>query len=271
MFGVGDLPIEVRGWSREVSDVGFEYLPTVSETFSPCPTHRDVYLRHVVGVHMKPNDAINVGRLLHEVFLSPFRLINRVEPGSLVDELYRLKQGVIGQMPDGLREFSARVFDYSASLLMNIALGEYPMPVSVEPQLEGTLIGFSDVIRPDLVIGAIPLEVVVTDNEEYLSRKELALAAYALAIEAYLGNPVNYGILISLNVKLGKISLRPIMIDDTYRRSVIRERNEVARIVVRRDDPGIASKCPETCPFREYCLGGYNEGGGDKASQNIRE
>lgn len=263
LFGVGDLPVEVRGWSKEVVDIGFEYLPSVSEVFSPCPTHRDVYLRRVVGVQVRPNEAINVGRALHEVFLSPFRLINRVGLGRLVDELYGLKQEVVKQVPSDLVDFASYVFDYAAGLLMDFVVGEYPVPISVEPQLDGTLIGFSDIIKPDLLIGLIPVEVVVSDNNEYLSRKELALTAYGLAVEAHVNNPVNYGVLITLNPKLGRIQPRLVVFDDSYRRSVIRERDEVARIIVRKDDPGVAPKCPESCPLRDHCLGGRGEARGN--------
>ncbi|MGC8544284.1 MAG: CRISPR-associated protein Cas4 [Vulcanisaeta sp.] len=35
----------------------------------------------------------------------------------------------------------------------------------------------------------------------------------------------------------------------------MRERNEVARVVSRRDDPGPAPRCPDSCPFKEVCRG----------------
>ncbi|WP_069808144.1 CRISPR-associated protein Cas4 [Vulcanisaeta thermophila] len=137
LFSVGDLPIEVRGWSREVSDVSLEYMPSVSEVFSPCPTHRDVYLRRVLNVAVKPNDSLNLGRALHDVFLAPFRLINRVGVGGLIDELFRLKQDVISQVPGDLRGFASIVFEHSARFLMDITLDDYPIPISVEPGLGG--------------------------------------------------------------------------------------------------------------------------------------
>ncbi len=85
VLGFGDLPIEVRGWSREVSEVYYEYLPTVSETFTPCPTHRDAYLRRVVGAKAPVNNSLGVGRVLHDAFLTPFRVVSRLDAGSLLN------------------------------------------------------------------------------------------------------------------------------------------------------------------------------------------
>jgi len=85
ILGLGDLPIEVRGWSREVSEVYYEYLPTVSETFTPCPTHRDAYLRRVVGVKAPVNNSLGVGRVLHDAFLTPFKVVYRLDAGSLLN------------------------------------------------------------------------------------------------------------------------------------------------------------------------------------------
>ena len=91
VFGVGDLSVELRGWSREVGEVDFEYLPTVSEAFSPCPTHRDVYVRRVLGLQPRVNDSLSVGRALHELFLAPLGLVNRVGAGDVIEELSSLK------------------------------------------------------------------------------------------------------------------------------------------------------------------------------------
>jgi len=45
---------------------------------------------------------------------------------------------------------------------------------------------------------------------------------------------------------------------DDVRRAAIRERDETARIVSRKDDPGSGGRCPQSCPFYDYCMGGGN-------------
>ena len=238
VLNIGDLPIEVRGWSQDVREVAFEYLPTVSEVFTPCLTHRDVYIRRVLNIQPRVNDALAIGRLLHEAYLAPFRLLNRASRGSVIDELAELKAKILNDLPGEVAEFGKVVFEEASRVVMDVIYDGYPLPISVEPQLEGSIIGFSDGIKPDLLVGLIPVEVAVTDNQDYIARKELALTAYALAIEAYLGNPVNYGILIVLNPTLRSIQYRQVILSDPLRRSVLRERDEVARIVARKDGPG---------------------------------
>ena len=94
VFGVGDLPVELRGWSREVGEVDFECLPTVSEAFSPCPIHRDVYVRRVLNLQPRVNDSLSIGKALHELFLAPLRLVNRVGAGDLSSLKAQLLSGL---------------------------------------------------------------------------------------------------------------------------------------------------------------------------------
>lgn len=176
VFGVGDLPVELRGWSQEVREVSLEYLPTVSEAFSPCPTHRDVYVRRVLRLQPRINDSLSIGRALHELFLTPLRLVNRVGAGDVIEELSNLKAQLLSDLTKDLVDFGKVVFEASSRILMDLVYDGYPIPIAVEPSLEGTVIGFSDVIKPDLVIGSLPVEVVVSENPDYLARKELALA-----------------------------------------------------------------------------------------------
>jgi CRISPR-associated protein Csa1 len=256
VLGFGDLPIEVRGWSREVSEVYYEYLPTVSETFTPCPTHRDAYLRRVVGVKAPVNNSLGVGRVLHDAFLTPFRVVSRLDAGSLIEGLAKAKGELLGSVPNDLVNVASVVYDFGARFAIDLRLESYPLPVAIEPELSGNLVGFSDVIKPDLVLGLIPVEVVVSDNQDYITRKEEALAVYAMALEAMWGNPVNYGILVVINPRTASLVTRQVVLTDDIRRAAIRERNEVARIVSRRDDPGPSPRCPQSCPFYDYCRGG---------------
>jgi len=258
VLGLGDLPVEVRGWSREVSEVYYEYLPTVSETFTPCPTHRDAYLRRVVGVKAPANNSLGVGKVLHDAFLTPFKAVYRLDAGSLVEGLARAKGELLGSITNDLVGAASVVFDYGARFAMDLKLESFPLPVAVEPELSGSLVGFSDVIKPDLVLGMIPVEVVVSDNQDYIARKEEALAVYAMALEAMWSNPVNYGILVIINPRTASLIARQVVLTDDVRRAAIRERDETARIVSRKDDPGSGGRCPQSCPFYDYCMGGGN-------------
>ena len=140
------------------------------------------------------------------------------------------------------------------------------LPVSVEPSVPGGSVGFADVVRPDLLVGLIPVEVVFGSPETlYGSRKELAVAAYGLAVEAWTGNPVDYGVVVYVRDVGGMPALdwRVVVLDDGLRRRVLRERDETAMIVDEGFDPGPGDPkvCPEWCPFRGVCFG---EGVGGK-------
>ena len=172
VLGFGDLPIEVRGWSREVSEVYYEYLPTVSETFTPCPTHRDAYLRRVVDAKAPVSNSLGVGRVLHDAFLTPFRVVSRLDAGSLVEGLAKAKGELLGSVSNGLVNVVGVVYDFGVRFAVDLRLGSYPLPVAIELGLGGSLVGFSCVIRPGLVLGLIPVEVVVSDNQDYIAREE---------------------------------------------------------------------------------------------------
>ncbi len=61
---------------------------------------------------------------------------------------------------------------------------EEGIPISVEPAIPGAPIGLSDIIKPDILVGFIPVELVTSSpTEELINRKDIAITAYALAIE----------------------------------------------------------------------------------------
>ena len=155
-----------------VEEVDFEYLPTVSETFSPCPTHRDTYARRVLNLQPRINDSLSIGKALHELFLAPLRLVNRVSAGDVIEELSSLKAQLLSDLPKDLVGFGKVVFETSSRVLMDLVYDGYPIPMTIKPSLEGTVIGFSDVIRPDLVIGSVPVEAVISDNPDHLAKKD---------------------------------------------------------------------------------------------------
>ncbi len=93
-------------------------------------------------------------------------------------------------------------------------------------------------------------------SEELTNRKDIAVTAYALAIEAWIGHPVDIGVVLHIGIN-GKprLTWRVVKIDDTLRRAFLDMRDNVARIIEHGDDPGPASSCPRTCPFYGVCHG----------------
>ncbi|WP_243668750.1 CRISPR-associated protein Cas4 [Vulcanisaeta sp. JCM 16161] len=85
---------EIRGWVRDAVAPRHSVRPTVSEVSSPCPTKRDTYLRRVAKIPMEDSESLRLGRLIHEVFLAPFR---ESIPFSQLDTKF---EGIISEYGD---------------------------------------------------------------------------------------------------------------------------------------------------------------------------
>ncbi len=222
----GEAIIETRGWDWQILQHKYRVRPSISDVTSPCPTKRDVYLRKVLGMRME-GKVLEIGRKVHEAFMAPFKGRRYESDDPLLRSVYE----------EGLRRY------WSSK--------EEGIPIAVEPEIPGSSIGLSDTLKPDFVVGFIPTEIVYGNDK----RKELALAGYALALEAWTGHPINYGVIIAVN---GKISWKVVIITEKLRRKFIEMRDYVARLLSEREDPEVAETCPKTCPFYGVCHEGAN-------------
>jgi CRISPR-associated protein Csa1 len=117
-------------------------------------------------------------------------------------------------------------------------------------------IGLSDYVKPDLMVGFIPVDIALAPSfDRGFERKELALAGYALAIEAWTGHPVDYGVAIYVNLNgESMLSWRVVRIDDSLRRAFLDTRDRVAMILEHPEEPPQPpDQCPQTCPYFEVC------------------
>ena len=244
---------EVRGWRYDVVATRYCSRPSVSDVTSPCLTKRDIYLRKVLRVRVD-SKVLSLGRAVHEVFLYPFRY-----RGEDFERLVHGFRHVLRQYQD-LRQYW-RFFEkvFRKALTLSLISEEEQVPVSVEPYIPAGSIGLSDFVRPDLMVGFIPVDLVLVLGSHGLERKELALAGYALAIEAWTGNPVDVGVIIGIHMGDDtRFTWRVVRIDDSLRRRFLEVRDEVARILDYGEDPERPSSCPSTCPYREVCWNGGN-------------
>lgn len=252
----GSVAAEVRGWRFDLVAPRYGYRPSVGEVASYCPTRRDVFLRRVIGVR-EPNrySGAVYGKFVHEVLLEPFRLVDQgvwdVEGLAAAKRRLFRRLGVYGR-------FLERVYDLGVALALQVIV-DGDIPVRVEPQVPGAAVGLSDTVRPDLLVGILPVEVTTASPDAlYGERKRLALAGYALALESWTGVPVDYGVVLyvrEVGGSMPRLDWRVVAIDDGLRRRFLRARDEVAMMVENRVDPGVADECPEWCPLRGACLG----------------
>jgi CRISPR-associated protein Csa1 len=240
---------ELRGWKFELTGPKYYSRPSVSDVTSPCPTKRDVYLRRVLRLNVS-SPVLELGRVVHEVFLLPFRHRGR-DVGELLRLFRRTVRGYEGLQ--GYRGYLEEVF--WKALTLSLISEEEQIPISVEPHIPGGSIGLSDFVKPDLMVGFIPVDLTLAFRGHSFERKELALAGYALAIEAWTGHPVDVGVIIGVSFNAGvRFMWKVVRIGDSLRRRFLEARDEVARMLDQREDPGLPPSCPHSCPFREVCM-----------------
>lgn len=238
---------EVRGWKFDVVGARFCARPSISDVCSPCLTKRDVYLRKVLRISVD-SEVFELGRAVHEVFLLPFRL-----RGRDIEFVYRSFRDLVRRCFPRLRScwgLLEKVF--RKALALSLIAEEEQLPVSVEPRIPGGVVGLSDFVKPDLMLGFMPIDITLSGHG--MERKELALAGYALVIEAWTGHPVDVGIIIAVQLNGdARLLWRVVRISDSLRRKFLEARDEVARILEYGEDPGKPSHCPQSCPYREVC------------------
>ncbi len=221
----GEAMVTVRGWDWSLFHVNVPVRPSVSDVTSPCLSKRDVYLRRVLK--LRPSSPLlERGKSVHEAFMAPFR----GEERNFDDELLKAV--------------------YEEAMLRKRIADEEGIPYKVEPELPGSVIGLSSVVKPDFLVGFMPVELVYGGNGN-VERKKLALAAYALVIEAWTGLPIDAGTIISVTDNGIKYLL--VRIGDYYRKKFLEERDHVASLLASREDPGKAERCVNSCPFKEVC------------------
>ena len=246
----GEVVAEVRGWRFDVVSPRFVARPSISDVTSPCLVKRDVWLRKVARVRVD-SVVFVLGRVVHEVFLYPFRYVNE----SLWD-IVRGFDRFLNSLNSSVKKYRDVFYKlFRKALAFALYSSEEGIPISVEPMIPAAAIGLSDYVKPDLMVGFIPVDIALApSNDKGFERKELALAGYALAIEAWTGHPVDYGVAIYVNLGDASLNWKVIRIDDSLRRVFLETRDRVAMILEHPEEPPQpADQCPQTCPYFEVC------------------
>ena len=260
------IPDELRGWSWDRPPVKPRaYLGlSIYEVTSYCPTRRDVWLRRFSEVKPSEIPAMKLGLDVHEVIssvissVSKYALLNDVEiiDPSIVDEVLRKYEG---------REWF-KILKRIAMITHHILVSDYLwfkhgnggqpfLGWLSEVRVDGSPIGLSSNLRVDAIVsGNLIIDFKVSRRYE---NHELALAGYALAIEANTEVPIDYGFLIYI-VPNGniRIDIKPVYIGPDIRRDFIDARDEVIDMILSEKEPPRSLTCPHTCPFKHACVGG---------------
>jgi len=281
---------ELRGWAQGDTSLVTDQsrLLGVSDITSGfCPTGRDVYLSYVEGVRREDNPILQRGRLIHEVFeravetvkFTIYRAGESISGDDLEEAMRseepRLEEGLVRKyslmQEDHARWLIRRLWGeaartYAAALDAVKARSRYlrldsivaaTVPVMAEFPIDGSLIGLSRALRVDALLP--PSIIVEIKTRRWRREFDLAVAGYALAMEANYEVPVDHGVLMMVHAdpERREVIVRPkiVVVGDDLRADFIDERDRRREIVEYGTDPGIARECPPECPFRHYCLG----------------
>ncbi len=278
---------ELRGWSWSDSPVlfvGSSFL-SICDVVSICDSGRDLFLKYVLGIRGKVSKSIARGFVVHFAFREFIHSLKRVlyngnvrSGFELIDALKIEGRRVFPKIFD---EFDLSVLDndevealfwevwkkgmtiYSGSFdkyLRSIdtkyvdSIVENVVPIDVEFAIDGSRIGLTNVRVDALLFPNIPVEIKVGEG----IKPELAIAGYALCLESIIKRPIDFGIVVNVNIRKDLTitwKYRIVNIDDNLRMEFLHERDKRADIVDKKIDPGLSPNCTPACPYYEYCHG----------------
>ncbi len=274
-----DVPEDLRGWRWDSSPVA---PPPLGVRISAsdianryCPTGRDLYLKR--RVRAEPSPAMLRGRYLHAVFKHSLNAAASIIEGG-AQEGWELLQRFSPEEVAGRAacEVGTTADEHGAKLARSIAvrvaaelegaasrlgiadprsLAARAVPLVAEYAVDGGYIGLTQ-----LKIDALLLDIVLeVKTGRPIDEHRLALAAYAMALEAEYEIPVDHGLLVYISVN-SRVSIRavPVAIGASLRRWFLEARDELMELVASGRDPGTAGNCERTCPFYPHCHGAGN-------------
>lgn len=291
----GGVSDELRGWnwSNDLLSPPLEgvYLGVSEIANRYCPTYRDLYLRRVLGEAAPYTYKTVRGWIYHAISSRAVREVKstlyRVGPctGTRLQLLLseRKKEilnsifseyGVERHLGEHdalkLRRDAGALYDYlalQAAARLDRVLSETSripelesiiakvVPMDAERLVDGRLLGLSRELRVDLFTERrIVVDIKTGDARPF---HKYALAGYALAIEADLEIPIDYGVVSYLSVEEGIVKVRNSIhfIGDELRREFIELRDEAFNVIHRGADPGKPPTCPDYCIYYQICNG----------------
>ena len=239
-----------------------------------CSTKRDVWLKHIkkakqpVIIHRQ----LNIGLIIHDIFHLANKLfleasVQYDDPSEVYD--YMVKNGMaefkkrgidlVGE-PWAWSLYRKIVHSYVGSMALRTiwhpgSRGYEGLLWLTEHHIDGSMLGLSQNLRVDAYGEGIVVEIKYGRPMDF---HRLALAGYALVLEANYEVPVNYGLIIYVNGipdYSPRISVKPYYLSTSLRRFFIDERDEVIDLLLSEKEPPRPLECPESCPYYKVCRG----------------
>ena len=278
---------ELRGWNYTEPPVAPTYSVKlgVSDIISGyCDTGRNVYVKYVLHARQRPNPILERGYIVHAVheyavasakhiILGLDRISGDAFLNTFRSEIDEVKSSILSRTGAyGVEEASWLIealwwkagLIYSAQLeralsrsrhLSRETLAALVTPEFAEFPVDGTLVGLTPTLRVDSLL---PMGLIVEIKsrpfkDEYL----LALAGYALAFESHYEMPVDFGVMMQVQVddkrRDIKFYRRIVPISDDLRSGFLERRDALAAAVAVGEDPGAPEACNLACPYLHVC------------------
>ncbi len=272
----------LRGWNYRSEKLRPPYdltLPVSAIAAGYCRCGRDVYYTYVLKKRLETPPEAHEGafmhavvgkaveaarRFLYEFGLSPpdmlYSYLNNLRDMALA-ELASL-QGVSGDllMRNARKLWSYMVFELCHMLNMAISKGvnfsrewlaTAIAPFVIDYTVNGRVLGLSGSLKLDALSSMNLVFDLKTGRPADFHR--LALAGYALALEANNFQPVNIGCISYLSFRddmpTASVRMNVVAIDEISRLEFIEERDRKLRILAERVDPAKPGLCDPKCPF----------------------
>ncbi len=256
----------LRGWNWDRPPVKPRaYLGlTINEVASYCPTRRDVWLRRITKVVPEVNEALKLGSLIHDVIHTTIEYFRKYVSSSV--DILNAYNDVVSEVlknstiPEQFSGWVINLIKYVVIQLLaevswsSVGDGINPwLPWISEVRVDGSLLGLSKNLRIDAITGSnVVVDFKIAKPSE---NHRIAITAYAMALEANLEVPIDYGLIIYINGlnNTPKVSVESIYISSDLRKDFIDARDELIDMVISEREPPKATSCSPTCPFRNSC------------------
>lgn len=246
-----------------------------------CTSRRDVYLRRVEGITVRPNLAMIEGATLHKALAELIISAKRImyihgrhcrpaleamadPPTTWTSEYDWLEPAAIQALAEKVRtvwrfehrQIMARLDGILARQphLGPDALVALTLPITVEQRLDGRFLGLSSHLSADAFNFTEPMMVDLKFGppQEF---DRLTTAGYAMVMESLSECPINVGCVVHVQFRDGELRFERDfhLLSDELRQWFIEARDELARLVDEEIDPGLADPCYETCPYWDVC------------------
>jgi len=139
------------------------------------------------------------------------------------------------------------------------ALISHALPIIIDDRLSVRDMGFSSKMTPDFVFTEQSVVGEFKGFKRDLSDNayRIAVTGYAMAYEKTHRQNVDLGCVLFLNLSETKetpiYELDVFITSDEYRKAFVTKRDQLFNMINKQKEPGLASKCPQSCVYLKHC------------------